>query len=199
MPTKEQRVRIVVHHAWDLRDAKYSDADIIRRLIDEGVPSEIAGSIPNLIDDEVSKLVHTDSARQSIIKQVRSAVEDEDFEALREAMLGGLDDERTLHKIYEALEELLTSESHEKGTVAAFGLSFLIGRGDWPLIEALSNGDENVRLRAAFALGKMGKAARNAIEPLSEATRDPDEYVASAAAEALEAIQRTMKPWWKFW
>lgn len=199
MPTKEQRVRILVHHAWDLRDADYSDTRIVRQLIDEGVPSEIAGSIPSLIDDEVPKLVHTDSVRQAIIMQVRSAVENEDFEALREAMLDGVDDERTLHKIYEALEELLYSESHERGTVAAFGLSFLIGRGDWPLIEALTHGDENVRLRAAFALGKMGKAAHNAIEPLKGATSDQDEYAASAATEALEAIQRAMKPWWKFW
>lgn len=199
MPTKEQRVRILVHYAWDLRDAECDDTHIIRQLIDEGVPPEIARSIPSLIDDEVAKLVHTDSARQAIVMQVRLAVEDEDFEALREAMLVGVDDERTLHKIYVALEELLNSESHERGTVAAFGLSFLMGRGDWPLIEALTHTDENVRLRAAFALGKMGKAAHNAIEPLKKASCDKDEYVASAATDALAAIQRDIKPWWKFW
>ncbi len=199
MPTKEQRVRILVHHAWDLRDAGHQDARIIQQLIEEGVPPEIASSVPSLIDSELPKLVHSDSARQAIVEQVRSAVEDEDFEALREVMLTGVDDERTLQKMYEALEELLSSESHERGTVAAFGLSHLIGRGDWPLIEALIHGDENVRLRAAFALGKMGKAAHNAIEPLREATSDQDEYVASAATEAIEAIQRAIKPWWKFW
>jgi hypothetical protein len=102
--------------------------------------------------------------------------------------------------MYDKLSELLTSESHQKGTVAAFGLSFLPGLGDWPLIEALSHHDENVRYRAAFALGKMGKAAYNAVEPLKEAAKsDPDEYARDAATEALATIQGELKPWWRFW
>jgi HEAT repeat protein len=93
----------------------------------------------------------------------------------------------------------LLSDSHGKGTLAAFGLSFLLGRGDWPLIQALSHSDENVRFRAAFALGKMGKTAHNAIEPLKAAMSDSDEYARGAAADALAAIQKEMRPWWRFW
>lgn len=199
MPTQQQRVRILVHHAWDLRDEGHDDATIVRQIIDEGVPPEIANAVPGLIDDELPKLVHDNSTRQAVIQQVTAAVEAEDFDELREAMLNGIDDERTLHKIYSTLEERLLSDSHEKGTVAAYGLSFLLGRGDWPLIQALSHNDENVRLRAAFALGKMGKAAHNAIEPLKAAMTDTDDYVSGAAADAVAAIRKDMKPWWMFW
>jgi HEAT repeat protein len=199
MPTQEQRVRILVHHAWDLRDAGNDDATIVRQIIDEGVPPDIANAVPGLIDDELSKLVHDDSVRQAVIQHVTAAVEAEDFDSLREAMLNGVDDERTIHKMYSALEKLLLSDSHEKGTVAAYGLSFLQGRGDWPLIEALSHSDENVRFRAAFALGKMGRAAHNAIESLKAAMNDTDDYVSGAAADAVAAIQKDMKPWWMFW
>ena len=199
MPTKEQRVRILVHHAWDLRDEGNDDATIIEHIIEEGVPPDIANTIPGLIDDEIPKLIHDDAARQAVIRKVETAVESEDFDALRQAMLIGIDDERTIHKIYSTLEQLLLSDSHGKGTAAAFGLSFLLGRGDWPLIQALSHNDENVRFRAAFALGKMGKAAHNAIEPLKAATTDSDEYARGAAVDALAAIQKEMKPWWRFW
>ena len=199
MPTKEQRVRILVHHAWDLRDEGNDDATIVAHIIDEGVPPDIANALPGLIDDEIPKLIHDDAARQAVIGKVETAVESEDLDALREAMLIGIDDERTTHKIYSALERLLLSDSHEKGTLAAFGLSFLLGRGDWPLIQALSHRDEDVRFRAAFALGKMGKAAHNAIEPLKVAMSDSDEYARGAAADALAAIQKEMRPWWRFW
>jgi len=199
MPTLEQRVRILVHHAWDLRDEGSDDAMIIQQIIDEGVPPDIANAVPGLIDDEIPKLIHDNAARQSVIRQVTTAIESENFDGLREAMLDGIDDERTLHKMYCVLEELLLSDSHEKGTVAAYGLSFLHGRGDWPLIQALSHEDENVRFRAAFALGKMGKAAQNSMDSLKEALNDPDEYVRSAATHALAVIQKEMKPWWKFW
>ena len=199
IPTKEQRVRILVHHAWDLRDEGNDDATIIEHIIKEGVPPDIANAVPGLIDSEIPKLIHDDAARQAVIRKVETAVESEDFDALREAMLIGIDDERTTHKIYSTLEQLLLSDSHGKGTVAAFGLSFLLGRGDWPLIQALSHSDENVRFRAAFALGKMGKAAHNAIEPLKAAMSDSDEYARGAAADALAAIQNEMRPWWRFW
>ena len=199
IPTKEQRVRILVHHAWDLRDEGNDDATIIEHIIEEGVPPDIANAIPGLIDSEIPKLIHDDTARQAVIGKVETAVESEDFDALRQAMLIGIDDERTIHKIYSTLEQLLLSDSHGKGTLAAFGLSFLLGRGDWPLIQALSHSDENVRFRAAFALGKMGKAAHNAIEPLKAAMSDSDEYARGAAADALAAIQKEMRPWWRFW
>ncbi len=199
MPTQEQRVRILVHRAWDLRDEGNNDAEIIQQIIEEGVPPDIAHAVPGLIDDELPKLIHDDASRQAVIREVETAVESEDFDGLREAMLDGIDDERTLHKMYGTLGELLLSDAHEKGTVAAYGLSFLRGRGDWPLIQALSHEDDNVRFRAAFALGKMGAAAHNAIEPLKAATQDPDEYVRVTATDALAAIEKETKPWWKFW
>jgi HEAT repeat protein len=200
MPTREQRVRILVHHAWDLRDAGTDDQSIIRHIIDEGVPADIARTIPGLIDDEIPKLRHDDSARQAIVQAVQLAVDSQDSEALREALLQGVVDERTLHKMYEKLSQLLTSESHEKGTLAAFGLSWLPGKGDWPLIEALSHQDENVRFRAAFALGKMGKDAVNALGPLQEmAKSDPDDLARETATEAVATIEKETKPRWKFW
>lgn len=199
MPTKEQRVRILVHHAWDLRDAGNDDATIIQRIIAEGVPPAIASTVPGLIDSQIPEIIHDDAARQAIVRRVEEAVETENFDGLREAMLTGIDDERTVHKICDVLGRLLLSDSHEKGTVAAFGLSFLLGRGDWPLIQALSHEDGNVRYRAAFALGKMGKAACNAVESLEAAKNDPDEYARCAAVDALAAIRKEMKPWWKLW
>lgn len=199
MPTEEQRISILVHHAWDLRDSGSDDEMIIQQIISEGVPPDIARIIPNLIDNEIPDLIHNRIQRRTIVKEVEAAVESNDFEGLQESLLIGIDDERTLHKIYSKLSELLLSESHEKGTVAAFGLSLLLGRGDWPLIQALSHADDNIRFRAAFALGKMGRAASNAIEPLKEATKDTDEYARTAAIDALAAIQMEMKPWWKFW
>jgi HEAT repeat protein len=199
MPTEEQRARLLLHYAWDLRDEGLEDAAVVERLVEEGVPRDIAGAVPGFIDEAQARLVDDDDARRKVVQSVAEAVASEDFDALREAMLGGVDDDRTLHKVYDRLSELLVSESHEQGTVAAYGLSFLIGLGDWPLIEALSHADENVRYRSAFALGKMGKAARHAIPPLEQALSDPDDYVRMAAEDALTAIRQDLKPWWKFW
>ena len=41
MPTREQRVKILVHHAWDLRDAGKDDESIVQHIIDEGVPAPV--------------------------------------------------------------------------------------------------------------------------------------------------------------
>jgi|GEM_PF-3299853 HEAT repeat protein len=199
MPTMEQRVRIMLHHAWALRDAGWDNKAIIEKLSSEGVPSHIANEVPKLIDDATLKLIHDAAARQTVVEQVTAAIEAEDYEALQEAMLQGVDDERTLHKMYCELEKQLLSDSHPQGTIAAFGLSFLLGLGDWPLIQALSHPDWNVRFRAAFALGKMGKHAHNALAPLRELTHDSDDFVQEAAKEAVDAIEKAMKPWWKFW
>lgn len=199
MPTLEQRVRIMLHHAWDLRDAGSDNKAIIEELSTEGVPPHIADEVPKLIDDATAKLIHDASARQTIVDQVTAAIEEEDYEALQATMIQGVDDERTLHKVYCELEKQLLSDSHSQGTIAAFGLSFLLGLGDWPLIQALSHPDWNVRFRAAFALGKMGKHASNALPSLRELNNDSDEYVKEVAKEAIAAIEKAMKPWWKFW
>ncbi|MBN1911526.1 MAG: HEAT repeat domain-containing protein [Pirellulales bacterium] len=199
MPTESQRVQILVHYAWDLRDEGLDDAAVVRRLIEEGAPQEIAEGVLGLIDEEVRQLVHDHPTRDAIVLEIEKAVESEDYEALSTAMSRAVEDERTLQKVYCRLSDLLPSDSHKKGMAAAFGLSLLVGRGDWPLIQALSHNDENVRFRAAFALGNMGKAARNAIEPLKTALSDSDEYTREAASDALAAIRADMKPWWKFW
>ena len=191
MPTQEQRVRFLVHHAWDLRDAGVEDAALVRQLVEQGVPQEIAESVPGLIDGAIPGLIHDDTEREAIVQRVEAAVEAEDFDGLREALLEGVDDDRTLHKMSITLSNLLVSDSRPKGTVAAFGLSFMVGIGDWPMIQALSHEDANVRFRAAFGLGKMGVAAHNAIQPLQQAANDPDEYVSGAARDALLAIQGT--------
>lgn len=199
LPTEEQRVQILVHHAWDLRDDGLDDKSVIKQLIDEGVPSHIARSVPDLISQALPGLIHSDEQRERLVNKVESAVEAEEYDEIRAAMLEGIDDRRTLCKIYNRLAELLLSDSEETGTAAAYGLSFMVGWGDWPLIQALSHDNWEVRFRAAFALGKMGKAAHNARESLKEATSDTDDYVREAALKALEEIERDLKPWWKFW
>jgi hypothetical protein len=45
----------------------------------------------------------------------------------------------------------------------------------------------------------MGQAASNALEPLRAMQSDPEEYVRAAVAEAIAAIEKDKKPWWKFW
>lgn len=195
MPTMEQRVRLVVHAAWDMRDQGLSNEKIVDGLEAQGVPRELAEGIPALVEEAARDARHDEKARAGHVQSVVAAVEAEDFDGLPPAIAGAVEDDRTLQKVYEKLAELLVDDSHEKGTVAAFGLSLLVGMGDWPLIQALEHKDSNVRYRAAFALGKMGAAAKNALPTLQKLKTDPDEYVRSAATEAIGRI----KPWWKFW
>jgi HEAT repeat protein len=56
------------------------------------------------------------------------------------------------------------------------------------LIEALSDKDALVRMRAARALGRMGPDAKEAIPALLEAVNHPEPPVRQAAAEALREI-----------
>ncbi|MFQ5796483.1 MAG: HEAT repeat domain-containing protein [Candidatus Bipolaricaulia bacterium] len=60
-----------------------------------------------------------------------------------------------------------------------------------PLIEVLENmaAPAIMRQDAAFALGKIGPAAKDAIPALIEAVQDPDAEVRSAAVEALKKIR----------
>jgi HEAT repeat protein len=199
LPTEHQRAWLLLHYAWDLRDEGLDDRALAQRLEGEGVPGEIARAVPNLLDEAQAKATDDDETRRAVVQGVNEAVQEEDFEGLRMAMLDGVADDRTLHKVYARLAELVVSDSHQQGTAAAFGLSFLVGLGDWPLLEALSHADELVRFRAAFALGKMGKEARHAIPSLEQALNDPDDLVRMTAQESIDSIRRDMKPWWKFW
>jgi HEAT repeat protein len=55
-----------------------------------------------------------------------------------------------------------------------------------PLIAALSEGDRDVRIYAAGALGQIGET--RAVEPLISALQDPGMLVRVAAAEALDRL-----------
>ena len=199
LPTIEQRARLLLHSGWDLRDEGLTDEQIVSQLQSDGVPEEIAGGVPAMVDEAMKSSTQDQTQRDQIVRGVSEAVESEDFEAVQDALLKATDDDRTLHKAYVVLSNLLVGDSHEIGTAAAFGLSCLPGIGDWPLIQALESEDENLRFRAAFALGKLGADAQNALTALQELVSDPDDYVRHAVDEAIRQIQSASKPWWKFW
>jgi hypothetical protein len=190
MPTREQRVWILVHAAWDLVDDGFADATIVQRLADQGAPVEIAKEALRLAREEQGKSLHTDRQRQQLVGELNRKVTGEDYAGIRQVLMKSLGDKRTLYKAYSTLSSLLLSEVHAQGTAAAFGLSFLLGYGDWPLIQAMSHDNEWVRYRSAFALGKMGANARHAIHVLREALNDPDEWVRDAVSEAIGAIEK---------
>jgi hypothetical protein len=190
MPTQEQRVRLLVHAAWDLIDDDNSDSIVIQNLVNEGAPAKIAQEAVRIARKGQAKPQFDAARRQRLLAELNTAITSEDYEGIRSVLLEGLDDERTLHKLYSALSALLVSEVHAQGTAAAVGLSFLVGLGDWPLIQALSDKNEWVRYRASFALGKMGKHARHAVPALQEAMRDADEWVRDAATQAVAAIKK---------
>jgi len=56
------------------------------------------------------------------------------------------------------------------------------------LIQALQDQDVSVRYYAAYALGKIGEEAVNAVPTLIQAFQDPHATVRQGAAEALEKI-----------
>jgi len=56
------------------------------------------------------------------------------------------------------------------------------------LIRALKNKDSYVRMRAVIALGKIGD--KRAVEPLTQALNDINEFVREAAKEALDKIKQ---------
>ena len=87
------------------------------------------------------------------------------------------------------VEKLLSEDEHERiAGVTALGQ---MGEGARvavePLIAAFKDGDANVRLRAADALGKIGDA--RAIEPLTAALEDEDPSVRAVVANALSMIK----------
>jgi hypothetical protein len=198
-PTFEQQCRIVFHRAWDLMDDGLADEQVIEALIETDAPREKAEWVVSFVRDAQTQSVHTDEQRGSLLDQLQQALFDENFDAIREVILAGADDQRTTHKLLSKLSDSLLSESQSEGTAAAYGLSIFVGQGDWPLIQAMAHEDETVRCRAAFALGKMGQHAQRAIPVLLAAIDDPDDYVRVLASEALESIENDMKPWWKFW
>jgi HEAT repeat protein len=57
------------------------------------------------------------------------------------------------------------------------------------LIRLLKSGDTNVRSRSAWALGKIGPDAKEAIPALTQAAKDPEASVWTEAREAIIKIQ----------
>jgi len=60
------------------------------------------------------------------------------------------------------------------------------------LIDALRDGDSEIRRYAALVLGAIGPRARQAVPALKAALNDDDESVRLAAARALKDIQRRL-------
>jgi len=58
------------------------------------------------------------------------------------------------------------------------------------LMETLHDNNPHVRIFAASALGRIGPSAKDAINELNKASKDPDESVSEAAAHAIAAISR---------
>ena len=58
------------------------------------------------------------------------------------------------------------------------------------LIIALKDSDSDVRNVAAYGLGEIGPAAKDAVPALSVALKDSDRRVRRAATKALKAIQK---------
>jgi HEAT repeat protein len=100
------------------------------------------------------------------------------------------------------LSELLTQD--ESGS-AAFALAGIGFDGAMPLVQALTNKNENVRNRAVMALGAMGstrfianmppekvailpEVGKIAVRPLLECLKDRDEYIRAGAVRALGAF-----------
>lgn len=97
----------------------------------------------------------------------------------------------------QAIEELTAALQHEEATVrqgAAFGLGILgpVAHAAIPdLITTLKDSDEQVSLKAAIALKRMGQPA---VAALTEALNHPDMQVRAKAAFALGKIKASIVP-----
>jgi hypothetical protein len=84
----------------------------------------------------------------------------------------------------------LTESSYAQGQPKAEKQNEAVYQGktvsQW--IEALKDKDKGTRIAAAFALGKIGPAAKDAVPALIEALKDKDRDVRSTAAQALSGI-----------
>jgi HEAT repeat protein len=92
-----------------------------------------------------------------------------------------------------ALPALLLALRDEGEWVRERALEAILAIGPDPravesLVTGLKDSDEQVRELSAKALGKIGTAARKSIPALREATRDRQERVQKAAADALLQI-----------
>jgi HEAT repeat protein len=86
-----------------------------------------------------------------------------------------------------ALIDLLADEEITQD--AARALAAIGSEAVAPLISALTNRNQRIRLGAMAALGGMGSDARPAVPALSLCLRDEQDAVRRAAAEALKKVE----------
>jgi HEAT repeat protein len=116
-----------------------------------------------------------------LIKALRHA--DPDVQYLAVEALGSIQDPAAIPYLVNQLSENQYSAVRWKSAEALAG----IGKNSVePLIPLLSHPDEDVRWKAAIALGEIGD--ERAINPLIGLLRDPDHYVMGRAAVALGMI-----------
>jgi HEAT repeat protein len=96
-----------------------------------------------------------------------------------------------------AIENELASKDENVRMMGAWALAHIdpssseVAKKDLPvLIAGLSEKEPVERQLAAEALGEFGSLAKDAIEALQKATKDPDKNVAAAATAALTAVQK---------
>jgi hypothetical protein len=188
IPTAEQQRQIDLSIAWDMLDEGLSDADVIDELMGAGAPRETAELIVSRVREAQTKSVHTGEQREELVQQLEQAISDEDHDAIRAVILEGGVDERTFDKLLNAVADPVLFGQTKGADAFAYALSIFL------LYE-----DEMIRSRAALALGKMGQHAQSAIPILQKTIDESDDGVRSVAREALAAIQKDMKPWWKVW
>ena len=130
-----------------------------------------------------------ESARGAAVPLVRAMGDEE--EEVREWAASALEEMGPpSHDDVPALGELLSSKT---ASDVRYWAATLLGRAQdaravEPLIQALSSDDLAVRERAAWALGRIGPAARAAIEPLRAAASSDQARLARVASRALEQV-----------
>jgi HEAT repeat protein len=144
--------------------------------------------IVSRVREAQAKSVHTVEQREDFVQRVEQAIFDDDQEAIRSVILQGTEDERTFDKLLAAVADPVVYGQTTGSAAFVYALSLF-----------LSCDDEMSRCRAAFALGKMGQHAQSAVPILQKTIDESDEGVSHVAREALAAIQRANRPWWRFW
>ncbi|MFB2768186.1 HEAT repeat domain-containing protein [Pelatocladus sp. BLCC-F211] len=88
------------------------------------------------------------------------------------------------------LNRLLKDKNQDVRTITVYALRQIGKDPVLPLINSLKHQDSNVRVNAAVTLGLFGTEAKAAIPALTNALKDPDSKVRSAATSALREINK---------
>ncbi len=190
--TPLQEVWLLKHEVWGLLDDGLNRDEVTDRLEEDGIGAPIAAVLIEKTRIARKKSVHNSARRERIIEGVRDAVKLEDPDEIVEAMDPACDDERTIFEMFAALSHLLFGPP-PGCKWAAFGLSKMVGYGDYALVKALEEGNDANRYFGAFALGTMEAEAENAIDALKVALKDPDARVRKACQKALKRIRNATR------